>query len=107
MADQHAPREAKPAPPRWRTPGEAVRVALHPRHLKRAIATALIVGVILFALNQLDVVLRDGWSATVVGKALLNFVVPFCVATAGILSATKDTAPRGRAGNGDGPGGRA
>jgi hypothetical protein len=104
MDGQHTARNDEPGAAGWRTLGDAVRVAVHPPHLKRALSTALIVGVILFALNQLDVVLSDGWSARVVAKTALNFVVPFCVAMVGILSATKNPGSRDRGRDGGEPG---
>lgn len=78
-----------PEPPRWATAREAVAVILHPLHLRRSVTTAVVVGTILFALNQLDVVLADGWTLRVIVKGALTYLVPFCVANAGILSACK------------------
>lgn len=57
-------------------------------HLVRTIRIALVVGTILFAINQLDVVLRGQATAFVWFKTGLTYVVPFCVANLGILVAT-------------------
>lgn len=67
----------------WR---EAIRVVLWPGHLKRTAATALLVGAILFAINQLNVVIRalaedQGWrppgvTEAAAGRAALVRVQP-------------------------------
>lgn len=62
---------------------------LHPVHLRRTLPTATVVGAVLFAINQADVLLDDGWGLPVVIKAVLNFVVPFCVANSGVLAAAR------------------
>lgn len=48
---------------------------------RRAVRVALLVGVILFAINQLDVVLRGEVTPLVVAKIILTFAVPYCVST--------------------------
>ena len=48
----------------------------------------LVVGTILFAINQLDVVLAGAATPSVWIKAALTFAVPFCVSNYGILVAT-------------------
>lgn len=80
--------------PTWARPREIPRVIAYPPHLKRSLATALIVGTILFTINQLDVVLADGWTLRVAIKSGLTYLVPFCVTNVGILAATKRTASR-------------
>ena len=62
---------------------------VHPAHLKESLRIAVIVGVILFAINQLDFVLRGQSDWEVWIKGAMNFVVPFCVANLGILTATR------------------
>lgn len=89
----------KPAPrraerPTWARPREIPSVIAYPPHLKRALATTLIVGTILFTINQLDVVLADGWTLRVAIKTGLTYLVPFCVANVGVLTATKRPAAR-------------
>ena len=69
----------------WSTAREAVRVVLHPPHLWRTGVTALLVGTLLFAINQLDVVLAGHADATTWLKAGLTYLVPFGVANAGLL----------------------
>jgi hypothetical protein len=64
-------------------------VVLHRPHLRRTITIALIVGTILFCINQLDVVVRGDATAIVWIKSAVTYVVPFCVANAGVLVATR------------------
>lgn len=71
--------------PTWRTVSEAVRVVLYRPHLLRTSVTALIVGTILFAINQLDVVLSGDATAGTWIKAGVTYLVPFAVANVGLL----------------------
>ncbi len=50
---------------------------------------ALIVGTILFSINQLDVVLAGRATLGLWLKAGLTYLVPFCVSNWGILVATR------------------
>lgn len=54
---------------------------LYPRVRDRALRVALVVGVILFAINQLDVVARGEVTPLVVAKIALTFAVPYGVST--------------------------
>ena len=54
---------------------------LYPRVRDRALRVALFVGVVLFAINQLDVVLRGELTPVVAAKILLTFAVPYSVST--------------------------
>jgi hypothetical protein len=63
-------------------------VVLYRPHLTRTIRIALLVGTILFAINQLDVVIHGHATAFVWFKTGLTYCVPFCVANLGILVAT-------------------
>jgi hypothetical protein len=67
---------------------EAVRVVLYPRYLRRTLAIAVTVGTVLFAINQLDVVVRGDATTVVWLKSALTDLVPFCVSNAGVLVAT-------------------
>lgn len=58
-------------------------------HLRRTIRVALLVGTIIFSINQLDVVLRHKATATTYMKSALTYLVPFCVSNYGILVATR------------------
>ncbi len=77
----------------WSTWREALSICLLPSNLKKTIRIALIVGTILFAINQLDVVLKGKATPFVWFKIGLTFVVPFCVSNLGILVATKRDPP--------------
>jgi hypothetical protein len=72
----------------WSTPREALAVLVRPHHLRRTVSIALIVGTVLFAINQLDVVLAGQASAAVLVKSLLTYLVPFGVSNYGIAVAT-------------------
>ena len=62
-------------------------------HLRRTIPIAFVVGVVLTAINQLDVILRGDASAVTAIKCAMNFLVPFVVSNLGLLSG-RSTAPR-------------
>lgn len=55
----------------------------------RALRVAAVVGMALFAINQLDVVLRDGINAVVVAKVALTFAVPYAVSTYSALHVSR------------------
>jgi hypothetical protein len=76
-------------PPSWTTWPEAVAVITYRPHLRRTVTIALIVGTVLFAINQLDVVLRGVATAAVGVKSAVTYLVPLCVANAGVLTATR------------------
>ncbi len=75
--------------PTWSTWPEAVGVVLHRPHLRKTTAIALVVGTVLFVINQLDVVLRGDATGLVWVKAAVTYLVPFCVSNAGVLVATR------------------
>jgi len=62
---------------------------LYPRVRDRALAVAAIVGTILFAINQLDVVLRGDLTALVAGKIALTYGVPYSVSTYSALEVNR------------------
>jgi len=68
-------------------------VLARPAHLKRTIAVALVVGTILFCINQLDVVVRGQATVAVWLKSALTYLVPFCVSNYGIAVATHRRRP--------------
>ena len=80
---------APAAAPTWSTWREALAVVLHRRHLRRTTLCALIVGTVIFAINQLDVVLNHQASAATYVKGAITYLVPFCVANFGVLTATR------------------
>ncbi|MGH9217537.1 MAG: nitrate/nitrite transporter NrtS, partial [Acidimicrobiales bacterium] len=77
------------APPTWATWREARAILAQPPHLRRTVAIALVVGTILFCINQLDVVLEGEADAIVWIKSAVTYIVPFCVSCAGVLAATR------------------
>jgi hypothetical protein len=62
---------------------------IYPRVRDRAVRVALLVGVVLFAINQLDVVLRGGLDAVVAAKIVLTFAVPYSVSTYSALQVNR------------------
>lgn len=64
-------------------------MVLHRPHLRKTLRIALVVGTVLFAINQLDVVLRGAATPLVWFKVALTYVVPFCVSNLGILIASR------------------
>ena len=57
----------------------------HRPMLRRSFKIALVVGTILLAINQGDVLLSAQWPRALVWKVPLTYVVPFVVATWGAL----------------------
>ena len=55
----------------------------------RAIRVALVVGLALFAINQLDVVVSGGLTPLVAGKIALTFLVPYSVSTYSALGVSR------------------
>jgi hypothetical protein len=83
------------APPVWATVAEAWRVVRYRPHLERTLLTTIIVGTILFTINQLDVVMDGRATSAVWAKGALTYVVPFVVSNVGILIATRRPDGRG------------
>jgi hypothetical protein len=75
--------------PTWATFSELVTVVLAPRHLKKTLTVALIVGTAFFAMNQLGVILDGRATALVWLKAALTYLTPLLVSNYGLLSATR------------------
>jgi hypothetical protein len=65
---------------------EALRICFRPEHLRRTLRIALVVGLILTAINQADVILGGDATAATWIKAGLNFCVPFVVSNLGLLA---------------------
>lgn len=78
-----------PAGVTWRTPREALMLFLRGVTLRTALPTAVIVGSILSAVNQGDVILGGRASGTTWLRIAVNYLVPFAVASIGFLSARK------------------
>lgn len=69
-----------------RRPG-LVELAIADGALKRSLVTALVVGTVLSAVNQGDVILAGALPNLL--KVAMNYVVPYCVATYGAVSAKR------------------
>ncbi len=78
--------------PSDRQPSEArgIRAALgycsRPEHLRRTIVIAVVVGTLLTAVNQLDVIARGDATTVTWAKCAANYLVPFIVSNLGLLS---------------------
>ncbi len=73
----------------WRTAGEALRLSFRTSTLRRTVVIALIVGTLLSLVNQADVIVSGNADAVTWVRIVVNFLVPFCVSTAGFLSACR------------------
>jgi hypothetical protein len=73
----------------WSSPAEILRVCLELRNLSRCVAAALIVGTILFLINQSDVVFGGRATTSTWVKIGLSYLVPFFVANYGIVLASR------------------
>jgi hypothetical protein len=78
----------RPAPT-WSRVVEIPRVCLDIRNLRRCIGAALIVGTVLFFINQADVVFGGRATAMTWIKIGLSYLVPFFVANYGIVLASR------------------
>lgn len=73
------------APPSWSTWRDIPRVVLDARNLRQSAAAAVIVGTVLFAVNQLDVVMAGDATTAVWVKSAVTYLVPFTVTNYGIV----------------------
>lgn len=62
---------------------------LHPAVRDRAVTVAAIVGTVLFAINQLDVILAGAFTPLVGAKILLTYGVPYAVSTYSSLASSR------------------
>jgi hypothetical protein len=74
---------------------EALQICLRREHLRQTIKIALIIGTILFLINQADVVLRGDATATTWLKVGLSYCVPFIVSNLGLLAGKRAEAKPG------------
>lgn len=68
---------------------DALGICLRPEHLRRTLTIALVVGTILTAINQADVIVRGDATTTTLAKAVLNYLVPFVVSNLGLLAGAR------------------
>jgi hypothetical protein len=59
------------------------------KHLRATTRIALVVGTVLFAINQLDVVLGGRATTVTWVKSVATYCVPFIVSNLGVLTATR------------------
>jgi hypothetical protein len=64
----------------------ALKICLKREHLRRTLRIAFVVGLVLTAINQLDVILGGDATTGTWIKAGLNFCVPFVVSNLGLLA---------------------
>lgn len=57
--------------------------------LRQAVRVAAVVGTVLFAINQADLVLHGHFTPAVAGKIALTYLVPFCVSTYSALGVNR------------------
>lgn len=63
-----------------------LRTCLETEHLRRTGLISLVVGTWLTLFNQGDLLLVEGVSFLLLGKIFFNYLTPFVVANAGLLS---------------------
>jgi predicted translin family RNA/ssDNA-binding protein len=64
-------------------------VCSRPGNLRRTVTIALIVGTILSAINQLDVLVHGEATLATAIKIPLNYLVPFVVSNVGVIMGTR------------------
>ena len=65
---------------------DALAYCFRREHLRRTLRIALVVGIVLTAINQADVILRGEATTITWVKTGLNFCVPFVVSNLGLLA---------------------
>lgn len=75
---------------------DALRYCMQRQHLRRTLVIALVVGTVLTAVNQLDVILRGDATSSILFKVAANFLVPFVVSNLGLLSGRPGPEPSRR-----------
>ena len=68
---------------------DALSIVAEPVNLRRTLKISLIVGTVLFAINQADVVMGGDATTMTWVKIVLTFVVPFVVSNLGVIHATR------------------
>lgn len=73
----------------WSRPSQAVALFLRGRTAGTAAPVAAVVGTVLSAVNQGDVLLAGGGGVLTWVRVAVNYAVPFCVASIGFLAARR------------------
>lgn len=76
----------------WRA---ALAYVLRREHLRRTVRIALVVGVVLTTVNQLEVIVRGDATAITWINSGTNYVIPFIVSNLGLLSGRTFARPEG------------
>jgi hypothetical protein len=76
----------------WRA---ALAYLLHREHLRRTVWIALVVGIVLTTVNQLDVMAHGDATAITWIKSGTNFVIPFISSNLGLLIGRTFARPEG------------
>ena len=80
-------------PPTWAGWREAISVVAYRPHLRKTVSITLVVGTVLFFINQLDVVLRGNATTVTWIKSGVTYLVPFVVSNLGVLVASRRPPP--------------
>lgn len=80
----------RPPEERYHRLAESLGYCLQPRLLRRTVLIALVVGLLLTSVNQLDVIVSGEATTATWLRSGLNFVIPFLVANVGLLSARRE-----------------
>jgi hypothetical protein len=75
----------------WSTPTEALRIVFMRTTLRKTTRIALVVGTILSLINQAGVIFGGDAGPVTWIRVGANYLVPFCVSSAGFLGATRRT----------------
>jgi hypothetical protein len=92
MVDERNGDEGRPdttAAGTWSRPSQAVGMFLRGQTARTAAPVAVIVGTVLSAVNQGEVLLAGAAGAATWVRLAVNYLVPFCVASFGYLSARR------------------
>ncbi len=76
-------------PRSWRTASEALAVCLHRPNRRRIGLIAAVVGSLLVVINQGGVLISGDTSWVVWARVALDYVIPTCVSTMGVLAGTR------------------
>jgi hypothetical protein len=82
-------RDEPPVARRGGAVSEALAFCAQPRNLRRTIGIAIVVGIVLTLINQGSVIAGGHATAATFVRCASNFVVPFLVSNAGLLSARR------------------
>jgi hypothetical protein len=78
----------------WSRPTEALRLLLSGATARTCLPVALVVGTVLSAVNQGDVVAQGMAGLTVALKVVANYAIPFLTSSTGALLAVRDRSVR-------------